>query len=72
MLNHLKAGTNGSDLLDAVTIQETHFYRNLPQVDALRSEVLPGMVSRAAQLRTSTHHLVGWMLNRRRAVHASP
>ena len=35
-------------LLDAVTIQETHFYRNLPQVDALRREVLPGLISRAA------------------------
>jgi len=34
-------------LLDAVTIQETHFYRNLPQVDALRREVLPGLVARA-------------------------
>jgi len=34
-------------LLDAVTIQETHFYRNLPQVDALRKEVLPGLISRA-------------------------
>ena len=34
-------------LLDAVTIQETHFYRNLPQVDALRREVLPGLIARA-------------------------
>ena len=28
-------------LLDAVTIQETHFFRNLPQVEALRRDVLP-------------------------------
>ena len=34
-------------LLDAVTIQETHFYRNLPQVDALRGEVLPALLGRA-------------------------
>ncbi|MEO8328801.1 MAG: CheR family methyltransferase [Candidatus Nanopelagicales bacterium] len=34
-------------LLDAVTIQETHFYRNLPQVDALRKDVLPGLIARA-------------------------
>jgi chemotaxis protein methyltransferase CheR len=34
-------------LLDAVTIQETHFYRNLPQIDALRGSVLPELLSRA-------------------------
>lgn len=34
-------------LLDAVTIQETHFFRNLPQVEALRSEVLPELIRRS-------------------------
>jgi len=33
-------------LLDAVTIQETHFFRNLPQVDALRRDVLPDLLRR--------------------------
>ncbi|HVQ88139.1 MAG TPA: CheR family methyltransferase [Actinomycetes bacterium] len=44
-------------LLDAVTIQETHFYRNLPQVDALREEVLPGLVARA---RSANRPLTIW------------
>lgn len=34
-------------LLDAVTIQETHFFRNQPQIDALRRTVLPELVARA-------------------------
>lgn len=34
-------------LLDTVTIQETHFFRNLPQLDALRSSVLPDLITRA-------------------------
>lgn len=34
-------------LLDAVTIQETHFFRNLPQIEALRHDVLPGLLSRS-------------------------
>ena len=33
-------------LLDAVTIQETHFFRNLPQIDALRRDVLPDLLRR--------------------------
>jgi chemotaxis protein methyltransferase CheR len=33
-------------LLDAVTIQETHFFRNLPQVEALRRDVLPDLLRR--------------------------
>lgn len=33
-------------LLDAVTIQETHFFRNLPQVDALRRDILPDLLRR--------------------------
>jgi len=34
-------------LLDAVTIQETHFFRNMPQIEALRRAVLPELVARA-------------------------
>lgn len=33
-------------LLDAVTIQETHFFRNLPQIEALRRDVLPDLLKR--------------------------
>lgn len=35
-------------LLDEVTIQETHFFRNPPQVRALRQTVLPELLRRAA------------------------
>ena len=35
-------------LLNAVTIQETHFFRNPPQFRALRQHVLPGLVKKAA------------------------
>jgi chemotaxis protein methyltransferase CheR len=35
-------------LLNAVTIQETHFFRNPPQFRALRQHVLPQLVKRAA------------------------
>ena len=46
------AGTSGvaerQRLLDAVTVQETHFFRNPPQVEALRRRVLPDLLRRAA------------------------
>lgn len=35
-------------LLDGVTVQETHFFRNLPQMEALRRRVLPELLRRAA------------------------
>ncbi len=38
-------------LLDEVTIQETHFFRNPPQVRALRQHVLPGLIRAAADTR---------------------
>ncbi len=44
-------------LLDTVTIQETHFFRNLPQLDALRASVLPELVARA---RTAGRPLTIW------------
>lgn len=36
-------------LLDGVTVQETHFFRNAPQMEALRRRVLPELLRRAAQ-----------------------
>ncbi len=36
-------------LLDAVTIQETHFHRARPQIDALRDQILPDIIRRAAE-----------------------
>jgi len=44
-------------LLDAVTIQETHFFRNLPQVEALRRDVLPELLRR---IRSSGRPLTIW------------
>ena len=35
-------------LLDGVTVQETHFFRNSPQMEALRRRVLPELLRRAA------------------------
>lgn len=36
-------------LLDEVTIQETHFFRNPPQVRALRAHVLPELIAHAGR-----------------------
>jgi chemotaxis protein methyltransferase CheR len=36
-------------LLDAVTIQETHFHRARPQIQALRGHILPDVLRRAAR-----------------------
>lgn len=44
-------------LLDTVTIQETHFFRNLPQLEALRATVLPELITRA---RSSRRPLTIW------------
>jgi chemotaxis protein methyltransferase CheR len=35
-------------LLDGVTVRETHFFRNPPQIEALRRRVLPELLRRAA------------------------
>jgi chemotaxis protein methyltransferase CheR len=42
------SATERRELLDAVTIQETYFFRNGPQMRALRHQVLPELVRRAA------------------------
>lgn len=49
--------TERQQLLDAVTIQETHFFRNLPQVEALRRDVLPDLLRRS---RSSGRPLTIW------------
>ncbi|MDQ1667864.1 MAG: chemotaxis protein methyltransferase CheR, partial [Actinomycetota bacterium] len=36
-------------LIDRVTVQETYFLRNPPQIDALRHRVLPDLLRRTAQ-----------------------
>jgi chemotaxis protein methyltransferase CheR len=47
----LLAGQHGAaerqQLVDAVTIQETHFFRNPPQIRALRQHVLPELIRRS-------------------------
>ena len=35
-------------LLDAVTVQETYFFRNPPQMEALRRRILPELLRRSA------------------------
>jgi chemotaxis protein methyltransferase CheR len=42
-------GPERQRLLDAVTIQETHFHRARPQIEALRSQILPDVLTRAAR-----------------------
>ncbi|HEY5050151.1 MAG TPA: protein-glutamate O-methyltransferase CheR, partial [Acidothermaceae bacterium] len=37
-------------LIDVVTIQETHFFRNPPQIRALRQHVLPELIRRSTAL----------------------
>src|SRR5215210_695745 len=48
----LVGGSKGKEerqrLLDAVTVQETFFFRNTPQMEALRRRVLPELLRRAA------------------------
>ena len=38
-------------LLDAITVQETRFYRNAPQLDTLRAVILPALVREGHPLR---------------------
>jgi chemotaxis protein methyltransferase CheR len=40
--------TERQHLLDGVTVQETHFFRNAPQMTALRRRVLPELLRRTA------------------------
>ena len=43
------ASPERQSLLDEVTIQETHFFRNPPQMQALRAEILPELVRSARE-----------------------
>lgn len=56
-------------LLDEVTIQETHFLRNPPQMQALRSQVLPELIS-AAQAGAAAEDLERGLLHRGGGLHA--
>ena len=47
-LSLLNQPTERQALLDEVTIQETHFFRNPPQIRALRAHVLPELLRHAA------------------------
>jgi chemotaxis protein methyltransferase CheR len=46
-----ESGPERQRLLDAVTIQETHFHRARPQIEALRQQILPDILERAARER---------------------
>jgi chemotaxis protein methyltransferase CheR len=48
-LSRLESGPERQRLLDAVTIQETHFHRARPQIQALREQILPDILERAAR-----------------------
>ena len=48
MLDRPDAASERQRLLDAVTIQETHFHRARPQIEALREHILPDVLGRAA------------------------
>ncbi|MDQ1687387.1 MAG: chemotaxis protein methyltransferase CheR [Frankiaceae bacterium] len=47
LLGQATEGAERQALLDEVTIQETHFFRNPPQVRALRQHVLPELIKSA-------------------------
>ena len=48
-LSRPESGPERQRLLDAVTIQETHFHRARPQIEALRQQILPDILARAAR-----------------------
>jgi chemotaxis protein methyltransferase CheR len=50
-LDTVEGAVERQHLLDAVTIQETYFFRNGPQMEALRHHVLPDLVRAAAAQR---------------------
>jgi chemotaxis protein methyltransferase CheR len=43
-----KGGEERQRLLDSVTVQETYFFRNPPQMEALRRRILPELLRRSA------------------------
>ena len=48
-LSRPESGPERQRLLDAVTIQETHFHRARPQIEALRRQILPDILASAAR-----------------------
>jgi len=48
MLDEPGSAAQRQRLLDGVTIQETHFHRARPQIEALRHQLLPGLLAQAA------------------------
>jgi chemotaxis protein methyltransferase CheR len=48
-LDRTDSASERQRLLDAVTIQETHFHRARPQIEALRRHILPDVLRRAAR-----------------------
>ena len=53
-----------------MTVQETHFFRNAPQMEALRPRVLPELLRRAAGREAAADHLERRLLDRRGGLHA--
>jgi chemotaxis protein methyltransferase CheR len=49
LLSRPEGGPERQRLLDGVTIQETHFHRARPQIEALRQQILPDILERAAR-----------------------
>jgi chemotaxis protein methyltransferase CheR len=47
MLSGSRGASERQQLIDVVTIQETHFFRNPPQIRALRQHVLPELIRRS-------------------------
>jgi chemotaxis protein methyltransferase CheR len=47
MLSGSRGARERQELIDVVTIQETHFFRNPPQIRALRQHVLPELIRRS-------------------------
>ena len=50
MLEGPSGAPERQQLIDVVTIQETHFFRNPPQIRALRQHVLPELIRRSTAL----------------------
>ncbi|HZV26252.1 MAG TPA: CheR family methyltransferase [Acidothermaceae bacterium] len=50
MLSGPGGASERQQLIDVVTIQETHFFRNPPQIRALRQHVLPELIRRSTAL----------------------
>jgi len=68
--NHYEGKSELKKLMNDITIGETYFFRNLPQLDILRSDIIPKIVNRKRILALTTSNMVRRMLFGRRGVHA--